>query len=53
MTECVECGYGLRLSSPMQGEIVACPDCGVDLEVTQLAPLTLALAPEEEEDWGE
>jgi alpha-aminoadipate carrier protein LysW len=32
---------------------VQCPDCGVDLEVTSLDPLELALAPEEEEDWGE
>ncbi|MCA1813033.1 MAG: lysine biosynthesis protein LysW [Halobacteriales archaeon] len=53
MPECVECGHDLRLNVPMQGEIVPCPDCGVDLEVTLLAPLTLALAPEEQEDWGE
>lgn len=53
MPECVECGRGLELSAPMQGEIVPCPDCGADLEVTALTPLTLALAPEEQEDWGE
>ena len=37
----------------IEGEIVSCPDCGVDLEVLSLEPLTLDLAPEEEEDWGE
>jgi alpha-aminoadipate carrier protein LysW len=37
----------------MQGEIVVCPDCGVDLEVTNVQPLTLELAPMEAEDWGE
>ena len=30
------------------GEIISCPDCGADLEVVQLAPLELALAPIEE-----
>ena len=37
----------------MQNEIVQCSGCGVDLEVMELDPLTLELAPEEEEDWGE
>jgi alpha-aminoadipate carrier protein LysW len=37
----------------VEGEIVQCPDCGVELEVMSLQPLRLELAPEEEEDWGE
>ncbi len=37
----------------MKGEIAQCPDCGVELEVTGVKPLTLENAPEEEEDWGE
>ena len=37
----------------MEHEIVQCPDCGADLEVLSIDPLTLDLAPEEEEDWGE
>ncbi len=36
-----------------EGEIVVCPDCGVELEVVSLDPLTLDLAPDVEEDWGE
>jgi alpha-aminoadipate carrier protein LysW len=35
------------------GEIIVCPDCGVDLEVTSLAPAEVDLAPMEQEDWGE
>jgi alpha-aminoadipate carrier protein LysW len=35
------------------GEIVVCPDCGVELEVMSLDPIRLELAPEVEEDWGE
>ena len=27
--------------------------CGAELEITALEPITLALAPQEEEDWGE
>jgi alpha-aminoadipate carrier protein LysW len=37
----------------MEGEIVPCPDCGAELEVVSVAPVTLALAPEVQEDWGE
>ena len=51
--ECPECGAELKLEDVMEGEIVDCPDCGVELEVIGLEPLTLELAPEEEEDWGE
>ena len=52
-TLCPECEGSLSLSAVEQGEIVVCPDCGVDLEVTATAPLALALAPKEAEDWGE
>ena len=51
--QCPECEAELSLEDVVQGEIVVCSDCGVDLEVTSLAPLTLELAPMEEEDWGE
>ncbi len=51
--ECPECFATVPLTNVMQHEIVQCPECGVDLEVIGLEPLTLALAPEEEEDWGE
>jgi alpha-aminoadipate carrier protein LysW len=37
----------------MVGEILVCPDCGVELEVTALAPVAVVLAAEVEEDWGE
>lgn len=51
--KCPECDAEITLEDVMQGEIVVCPDCGVDLEVTSLEPVTLDLAPMEEEDWGE
>jgi alpha-aminoadipate/glutamate carrier protein LysW len=50
---CPECDAEIALTDVMQGEIVVCPDCGVDLEVTSVEPLALDLAPMEEEDWGE
>lgn len=51
---CVECDGEIEVGADiMENEIIVCPDCGVDLEVTSLDPLTLALAPMEEEDWGE
>jgi alpha-aminoadipate carrier protein LysW len=53
LTACPECEASIELQNVMVGEIVVCPDCGVDLEVTSLEPLQLELAPMEEEDWGE
>ena len=54
MAECPECAAELELAADVEvAEIVVCPDCGVELEVMSLAPITLELAPEVEEDWGE
>lgn len=56
MTEgsCVECGATFPLQDDLiLGEILPCPDCGAELEVTSLQPVQLSLAPEVEEDWGE
>ena len=50
---CPECEGSLALKDPMVGEIVPCAYCGADLEVVNLSPLTLELAPEVQEDWGE
>ena len=51
---CPECEATLELSTDLlDGEIVSCPDCGVELEVLSTEPLELALAPAIEEDWGE
>ena len=52
--ECLECAADINLPDDvMQNEIIACPDCGVELEVIELQPLQLDYAPEVEEDWGE
>jgi alpha-aminoadipate carrier protein LysW len=54
MTTCPECEGDLNLAADvLQGEIVPCPHCGAELEVTTTNPLALALAPEVQEDWGE
>jgi alpha-aminoadipate/glutamate carrier protein LysW len=50
---CPECEANLSLNNVIEGEIVVCPDCGVDLEVITVQPVALALAPQEAEDWGE
>ncbi len=54
VAECPECEADVTLPEDvMEGEIVQCPDCGVELEVISVDPPQLDLAPEEEEDWGE
>jgi len=51
---CPECEAEIPLDNVVVGEIVVCPDCGVDLEVLELEPVpAIALAPLESEDWGE
>jgi alpha-aminoadipate carrier protein LysW len=52
--ECLQCGAALDLAADVEiGEIVICPDCGVEWEVMSVDPITIELAPEVEEDWGE
>lgn len=51
--ECPECAASLDAQPQLPGEILDCGDCGVELEVRSLNPITLAVAPQVEEDWGE
>ena len=51
---CLECDAAIQAEVDLiMGEILECPDCGIELEVIQLSPLSVELAPEIEEDWGE
>ena len=50
---CPECDAEIEVAGVEVGEIVPCGECGADLEVVSVEPVTLALAPEEGEDWGE
>ena len=51
---CPECDASFDLDSDVtENEIVPCPECGAELEVMSLDPVTVELAPEIEEDWGE
>jgi len=53
-SECPECAGEVPYADDvMQHEIIPCPDCGAELEVTGVDPVELELAPEIEEDWGE
>jgi alpha-aminoadipate/glutamate carrier protein LysW len=54
MVECVVCGAEIELGDDtVVGELITCPECGSELEVTGINPFTVEEAPEEEEDWGE
>lgn len=51
---CPECDAQITFQrAPLAGQVATCRECGVELEVTSVSPLTLELAPEVEEDWGE
>ena len=54
MPRCPECDATITVGTDaVKGEVLACPDCGAELEVRETSPVTLALAPEAQEDWGE
>jgi alpha-aminoadipate carrier protein LysW len=52
--KCPVCDADVSVTADvMVGELMTCSDCGVELEVTALEPLTVEEAPEVQEDWGE
>ena len=53
---CIECGSELVIPEDAeQGEIIECPDCGIDyaIEVDDKGRLFLQVLNLEGEDWGE
>ncbi|MBZ5552279.1 MAG: lysine biosynthesis protein LysW [Acidobacteriia bacterium] len=51
---CPECDAEIEVPEEIEkGEIVTCPDCGIELEVVGLDPVEFELAPgdEDEEEW--
>ena len=54
--ECPECLAGIEVPDDvMVGEILNCPDCGLELEVSSIAggKIELQKLAIEKEDWGE
>jgi alpha-aminoadipate carrier protein LysW len=52
--ECIECGSVVETTGDvMIGEVIECMTCAAELEVISVTPITVELAPEIEEDWGE
>jgi len=55
---CPECEAAIDEEFEDLGEIVSCPECGVELEVISIDPVEFDLAPiddedSEDEDWDE
>ena len=54
MAECPVCAVHVEIpDDAMAGEVLACEDCGTELEILELDPVKLAEAPSAEEDWGQ
>ena len=54
--ECEMCGGNIAVPEDViQGEILACPDCGLDFEIQSLTSghISLRAAEAIKEDWGE
>mgnify|MGYP002153772462 FL=1 len=55
-TKCPDCEADMKIADDaMVGEILSCPDCGLDLEVKRIEGQTVELQKLaiEREDWGE
>lgn len=50
MAYCPECEALIDEEFEEIGEVITCPECGVELEVVSLDPVELDLAPEDDED---
>lgn len=48
MENCPECGAPIEDEGYEVGEIIECPDCGVELEIVSIDPFELEIAEEEE-----
>jgi alpha-aminoadipate carrier protein LysW len=54
MADCTECGSEVSLPDDVEtGEILDCGTCGAELEVLGTDPVTLDVAPQLQQDWGE
>jgi alpha-aminoadipate/glutamate carrier protein LysW len=53
---CPTCDASVTIADDAEkSELVLCPECGSELEITEIkdGKVTLSEAPEEEEDWGQ
>ncbi len=53
---CIDCGLSLEIpEDAIEGEIIGCPDCGLDYVAspTETGSMTLTELVLEGEDWGE
>ena len=53
MSYCPECEAAIDEEFEDLGEIVSCPECGVELEVISIDPVEFDLAPIDDEDEDE
>jgi alpha-aminoadipate carrier protein LysW len=54
MTKCIECEAEISLPAGLEkGEVIDCPECGVELEVVNAEKGELRVAEVEGEDWGQ
>lgn len=52
--ECPVCGGEVSVAGDaVVGELMECSECGTELEVVSTDPVSVAEAPQEQEDWGE
>jgi alpha-aminoadipate/glutamate carrier protein LysW len=54
--DCNDCGAEINIpSDAMVGEVITCPDCGANFEITEKSEQKIEVKPAESigEDWGQ
>lgn len=55
--KCSECEYQFKIDTPEIGEVISCPDCGLNLKIQELSEseniAILVLTENDSMDWGE
>lgn len=51
---CPDCQAKITIeTTAVTGEVISCSDCSIDLEITNIKPVTLVHAAAVQEDWGQ
>ncbi len=53
-TTCIDCDAVIQVDDPSEGDIIVCPECGVELEIIDINPLDLDYPLDddwEDDDW--
>jgi lysine biosynthesis protein LysW len=52
-TRCPNCDTIIKLEEPHEGDVIACPGCGVELEIVNKDPFEVDFTEDWQNEWEE